>query len=281
MASENIIIVGCGFLGKAAAQLFLAQGKQVLGIVRSAVPSMPSDSSFQIASCDVTDIASVRALAPKVPPSTLMVYTVSSGKGGSEAYAAIYRDGLQCTIEAWQPERTIFVSSTSVYAQTDGTIVTEESPTQPTRETGRLLLEAEAIALASGGLVARFSGIYGPGRSVLLQKFLAGTATLEEGGKRWINQIHRDDGARALWHLGTTPHASGIYNVTDDTPATQHDVYAWMADYYHQLVPPNGPADLNRKRGWTSKRVSNEKLRVLGWTPQFPSYKEALPQLAV
>ena len=241
---------------------------------------MPSESSFQMASCDVTDAGSVRALAPKIPSSSLMIYAVSSGKGDSEAYGAIYRDGLERTIEAWRPAQTIFVSSTSVYAQTDGAIVTEESPTQPTRETGRLLLEAEAIALASGGLVARFSGIYGPGRSVLLQKFLAGTAILEEGGTRWMNQIHRDDGARALLHLATTPQSSGIYNVTDDTPATQQDVYTWIADYYQQPMPPNGPADLNRKRGWTSKKISNARLRSLGWEPQFSSYKEALPQLA-
>jgi nucleoside-diphosphate-sugar epimerase len=171
------------------------------------------------------------------------------------------------------------VSSTSVYGQKDGEIVTESSSAEPDRETGRILLEAEKIALQSGGVVARLSGIYGPGRSMLLRKFLEGTATLENGGGRLINQIHRDDAASALFCLMTHENASGIYNVTDDTPASQREVYAWISEALQKPLPPPGPADLNRKRGWTSKQISNEKLHTLGWAPQFPSYREALPEL--
>ena len=42
----------------------------------------------------------------------------------------------------------LFTSSTSVYAQTDGSVVTEESPAIPDRETGSLLLAAETVTLA-------------------------------------------------------------------------------------------------------------------------------------
>jgi hypothetical protein len=61
--------------------------------------------------------------------------------------------------------------------------------------------------------------------------------------------------------------------------ATQRQVYGWMAEELHQPLPHEGAADLNRKRGWTSKRISNAKLRSTGWIPQFPSYRDALPQL--
>ena len=181
---------------------------------------------------------------------------------------------MENMLQSFRPRRTIFTSSTSVYAQIDGEWVTEDAPADPSRETGRLLLSAEQIALSSGGLVARLSGLYGPGRSVLLRKYLSGQAVLEKGGERWINQIHRDDAASALFHLAKSP--VGIYNVTDNTPATQKTVYQWMADYFGQPMPPEGEPDLNRKRGWTSKRVSNAKLSDLGWQPQFPSYREAL-----
>ena len=46
-----------------------------------------------------------------------------------------------------------------------------------------------------------FLALYGPGRSVLMRKFLAGEAVLEGDGTRWINQIHRDDAARAIVQL--------------------------------------------------------------------------------
>lgn len=275
-----LIIVGCGFLGKAAASLFLSQGYPVTGIVRSLVAeNLPLADSFSLLSCDITDCAQVQALSKKIPSDALLIYSVSSGKQGSDRYAAIYRDGLKRIIELWKPKKVLFASSTSVYSQVHGEIVTESSPAKPERETGLILLEAENITLQSGGLVARLSGIYGPGRSMLLSKFLEGRATLENGGTRLINQIHRDDAAAALFHLITEVTTSGIYNVTDDTPATQYDVYAWIAAALHQPLPPSGPADYDRKRGWTSKRVSNQKLRAAGWTPRFSSYYEALPEL--
>jgi nucleoside-diphosphate-sugar epimerase len=157
--------------------------------------------------------------------------------------------------------------------------VSEESETLPDRETGRILLEAEQVALDAGGSVARLSGIYGPRRSYLLKKFLSGEAVLEEGGHRWMNQIHRDDGAAALLQLGDPDVPAGLYNVTDNTPATQREVYGWMAEFFGKPLPPEGPADLRSKRGWTSKRISNARMQGCGWVPAYPSYRDALPQL--
>jgi len=278
----SIIIVGCGFLGKATAQLFSEHGYRATSIVRSEASQqelLQAHPPFDILACDVTSQEAVKKITPHLQAAALMIYAVSSSRGGAETYAAVYRDGLKNVLAAWRPAHLIFVSSTSVYAQRDGEVVTESSETKPDRATSQILLEAEAIALAAGSSVARLSGIYGPGRSVLLKKFLANEARLEDGGHRFINQIHRDDGAQALYHLATSPITPGIYNVTDNTPATQREVYQWIAEALEKPLPPDGPADLNRKRGWTCKRVSNKKLRETGWSPQFPSYREALPML--
>ena len=115
--------------------------------------------AFEVATCDVTDDESVGALTPRLGNIPLAIYAVSSGKGGAETYAAVYRDGLRRVLEHWSPGRIVFVGSTSVFGQADGSWVTEESPAIPDRETGRILLEAERIALSSGGSVARLSGI--------------------------------------------------------------------------------------------------------------------------
>jgi len=72
---------------------------------------------------------------------------------------------------------------------------------------------------------------------------------------------------------------AGVYNVTDDTPVTQKELYGWIADFLQRPLPPEGTASEYRKRGITSKRISNAKLRLLGWTPRYPSYREALPEL--
>jgi nucleoside-diphosphate-sugar epimerase len=170
----------------------------------------------------------------------------------------------------------LFVSSTSVYAQNDGSWVTEDSPAEPSAPTSRVLREAEEVALNRGGQVARLAGIYGPGRFVLLQKFLDGAAVIEAGGRRHINQIHADDAAGALFHIISRNLPLGIYNVADDSPFTQLACYERLSATLNRPLPPRGPLDTTRKRGVTDKRVSNAKLRSLGWTPAYPSFQVAL-----
>lgn len=277
MDSGRIVIAGCGFLGEAAAGFFLEQGWRVLGLCATEDSAARlADRPFPVAVADISQPIRVPAgwEAPDV-----VVHCASSGRGGADAYRAVYRDGLEQLRDAFSPGRLIFTGSTSVYSQVDGGWVTEASPAEPDRETGRVLLEAEKIAIDAGGVVARLAGIYGPGRSVLLKKFLDGSAVLEAGGHRWINQIHRDDAARALLLLAGHAAAAGVYNVCDDTPTTQREVYGWIAAHLNRSLPPEGPADLNRKRGWTSKRIANARLKALGWTPRYPSYRDALGDL--
>ena len=277
MDSGQIVIAGCGFLGEAAAGFFLEAGWRVLGLCATEESAARlADRPFPVAVVDISK--PIRVPAEWERPD-VVVHCASSGRGGADAYRAVYRDGLEYLREAFSPRRLIFTGSTSVYSQVDGGWVTEDSPAEPDRETGQILLEAEKIALDAGGVVARLAGIYGPGRSVLLKKFLDGSALLEAGGNRWINQIHRDDGALALLRLAQHEAAAGIYNVCDDTPTTQREIYGWIADHLNRPLPPEGPADLNRKRGWTSKRISNARLRSIGWSPRYPSYRDALGDL--
>jgi nucleoside-diphosphate-sugar epimerase len=274
----KVIIAGCGFLGEAAAALFSDAGWSVLGLCAS------QESADRLAgrpyAVEARDISTPQEFAPPWHGADALVHCASSGRSGAEGYRQVYLEGLLNLLAGIQPRRTLFVSSTSVYAQTDGSLVTESSPACPDRETSQILRETEGVAVASGGYVARLSGLYGPGRSVLLRKFLSGEARIEGDGGRWINQIHRDDAAQAIIHLFTRRAEPGIYNVSDDTPATQGEVQGWMAQYLNRPLPPPGEPDFSRKRGWTSKRVSNAKLRATGWFPSYPSFRYALPSLA-
>jgi nucleoside-diphosphate-sugar epimerase len=152
----------------------------------------------------------------------------------------VYRDGLENLIAAFAPKRVIFTGSTSVYDQQNGEVVDENSPTEPLRETARVLLEAEAVALRAGGIVARLGGIYGPGRSMFLRKFAEGSAVLEAGGERFINLIHREDAARALLRLADPAIPSGIYNVCDNHPPTQREIYGWISEFFQKPLPQAG-----------------------------------------
>jgi nucleoside-diphosphate-sugar epimerase len=135
---------------------------------------------------------------------------------------------------------------------------------------------AESSSVESGAIVVRSSGIYGPGRGVLLEKLRRGEAIIEGDGLRWINQIHQRDLVSALLHLIKKGVSGQIYNATDDTPVTYRDYYAWCSDFLGKPMPPHGPVNTERKRGLTHKRVSKAKLRATGWQPHYPSFREGI-----
>ena len=110
--------------------------------------------------------------------------------------------------------------------------MTEETAAEPAVESGRILRETENAVLGAGGCVLRLAGLYGPGRSVLLKRFLLGEARIDVRTQppatpdgRWINQIHRDDAAAAV-ASALENQCAGIFNVADRTPMTQRTVYA-------------------------------------------------------
>ena len=271
----RILIAGCGYVGQATADLFHAAGWTVEGWTRSAESAAKlSAKPYPVYAVDVADRDQVYARAGMLDA---VIHCASSGGGGLDAYRQVYLNGARSLLDRFAGSKVIFTSSTSVYAQRDGSWVTEKSETKPARETGRILLETEQLVLAQGGVVARLAGIYGPGRSALLSKFLAGSAIIDLENDRFINQVHRDDIATALFLLLDRPSpAREIYNVVDDQPILQSECYRWLAAKLNRPIPPMGRSTAAPKRGASNKRVSNARLRHLGWIPRYPTFAEAM-----
>lgn len=265
----NLLIVGNGYLGKAIVKEFIA-GKWQVQVVSQ------SDGENSI-SCDISDRMAVSTL----PTADFIIHCAATSGGDADNYKNLYVNGCSHLAEKFPKIPMLFISSTSVYGQVDGCTVTESSDTFPARETGNLLLDAEKIVLAGDGIVARLTGIYGPGRSMLLQKFIADEARIEEPGTRYLNHIHRDDAARAVFHLANNYalFPGEIFNVADSTPLQQQHCYIKLSELLHRPLPPSGPRNINSKRGWSNKQVSNAKLLQTGWQPQYASFLDALPSL--
>lgn len=271
----RILIAGCGYVGQATADLFHAAGWTVEGWTRSAESAAKlSAKPYPVYAVNVADRDQVYARDGMLDA---VIHCASSGGGGLDAYRQVYLNGARSLLDRFAGSKVIFTSSTSVYAQRDGSWVTEKSETKPGRETGRILLETEQLVLAQGGVVARLAGIYGPGRSALLSKFLAGSAIIDPENDRFINQVHRDDIATALFLLLDRPSpAREIYNVVDDQPILQSECYRWLAAKLNRPIPPMGRSIAAPKRGASNKRVSNARLRHLGWIPRYPTFAEAM-----
>jgi len=272
----RILIAGCGYVGEATADLFHAAGWKVEGWVHSEESAARlSAKPYRVGLIDISQLDQV---AKQREAFDALIHCVSSRGGDADMYRRIYFNGARNLLDSFPAATILFTSSTSVYAQQDGSWVTEESETEPLRETSRVLLETENFILDKGGIVTRLAGIYGPGRSALLSRFLNGTAIIDSDNDRFVNQVHREDIASALFLLlnrEPQPHAQ-IFNVVDDEPTLQSDCYRWLAQRLNRPLPPIGQSQRQRKRGDTNKRVSNSKLRRLGWAPQYPTFADAM-----
>jgi nucleoside-diphosphate-sugar epimerase len=283
----RILIAGCGYVGTAAADLFHAAQWDLEGWTHS--PESAAQLAGKPYAVRAVDIADSEAVQEAAARFDAVVHCASSGGAGVEGYRRVYFEGAKNLLATLRPRIFVYTSSTSVYAQSGREWVDETSAAEPGHETGTILRETEDLVWQNGGLIARLAGIYGPGRSALLRKFLSGGARLDEGGERYLNQVHRDDAAAALVHLvalcNERSSAPSIVNVADDQPITQWEAYSWLAAKFDRPLPAVAARPSERKRGASNKRVSNRKLRALGWEPRFPTFsigmeKSVLPAYA-
>lgn len=259
---KHLLLAGNGFVGRVTAQLFRENGWKVTTLSRSG-------AGDEVA--DISSLESLRELSGRIDSPTHIVHCASASGGGEDAYRAVYLNGVQNLQQVFPSAKLLFTSSTSVYPQVDGSLVTEESPTELDRETGKILLAAEKLVLASGGYVARLAGVYGNGRSYLLRRFIAGEGTMEEDGSRLLNHTHNEDAASGILFLLENDSEAGIYNICDSTPRSQKETYELLSEKFNQAMPASVPRNLQSKRGWSHKAVSNAKIRSLGWQPKYPS----------
>jgi nucleoside-diphosphate-sugar epimerase len=136
--------------------------------------------------------------------------------------------------------------------------------------------EAERVLFSRGSpaTALRLGGIYGPGRTRLVESVRSGRARIAAGPPRWGNRIHRDDAAGALAHLieralGGDALPAVLIGV-DDEPADEAVVLRWIAARLGVPEPPTGEATA---RG-ANKRCSNARLRATGYAFRYPTFRE-------
>lgn len=298
LSAMRVLIVGCGYVGQALGETLARRGDEVFGLRRSPVADAAlRERGIIPVHADLTRPETWTAL-PR--PVQWVVNCAAADRSHSEAYRQLYVEGNRNLVD-WltrsgshaalgsakagdmRLEKFVYTSSTGVYGQDDGSWVTEHRPTTPSGETGRALVAAEQVLLDAArergfpAVILRVAGIYGPGRGYYLRSFLEGSARLEGDGSRFVNMIHRDDLVAAILAALERGQPGAIYNVCDDEPTPQREVYAWLAARLGRPLPPALPEDSEaiRRRSVTNKRVANQRLRAeLCWRPRYPTFRE-------
>jgi nucleoside-diphosphate-sugar epimerase len=279
------LIAGCGYVGKELGRRLVAAGHEVWGFTRTEEPLPEGVRSI------FGDLRN-RSLLDALPPALdRVVFAAAPSEHDEESYRSTYVGGLSALVDALTcggstPGRLVFCSSMSVYSQSDGSLVDEDAATEPARHSGRVMLEAEALALAGPipAVVARIAGIYGPGRDRIVRRVAAEEARIPPGESAFGSLIHRDDCAAALHHLLDLPEPAPVYVVADDEAGTLADRLRCLADLLGVQEPPVGEDPsagpwLQQRAGDRGKRLDNRRLRATGFELSYPSFREGYAAL--
>jgi nucleoside-diphosphate-sugar epimerase len=263
----RILIVGAGDLGQRVARLHRERGDTVIVARRGSV-----DAGLAL------DLAA--PIDPGVLPVDLDLVTVivAPDERTPAAYRALYVDGVARLAEAFfrrgaRPPRAVFVSSTAVYGTAAADWVDEDSDTATPAWNGQILREAEiaAAALAERVTCVRAAGIYGPGRTMLLDK-----VRLQRGSAshRWTHRIHIDDLAAVLPFVADRPGIGPALNAVDVLPVREFEVLDHLAD---QLGLPRLPRADDRDA--PDRRISSRRLQDAGFPYRYPDFRSGYQRL--
>ncbi|MCZ7484397.1 SDR family oxidoreductase [Rhizobium rhizogenes] len=281
----HVMIFGAGYSGKAIANAL----KSAVGTISGTTRSENKFPNLEAAGMTPFLFDGVRFnddLIAAMGNITHLVQSIAPG-GQSDPLLALLGSDLKRFLP--KLEWVAYLSTVGVYGDHDGAWVDEESPCRPVsaRSVERVAAEAAWTAAAEKANVPlvtlRLSGIYGPGRNAFMN-FEKGTARRLVKKDQVFNRIRVEDIGAALAFLASR-NERGIFNVTDDDPCPPQDVVSFAATLMGVEPPPEQAfetADLTpmaRSFYGENKRVSNAKIRSLGFNFDFPEYKISLTQL--
>lgn len=274
------LIVGCGYLGLRVAQRWVAQGDQVLALTRS------ESRISQLAELGVTaivgDVTQPETLV--VPPVDTVLHAVGYDRSAAPSKREVYVGGLANLLAAigGRCGRFLHVSSTSVYAQQNGEIIDEQSPCEPSDESGCICRDAEQLVTGAGSQmpfnILRLSGIYGPNRLLSRIDMLKTGQLLPGLPDAWLNLVHVDDAAAAVVACADRGQPGATYLVSDDQPILRREYYGLLARLVGAGEPRFDVDAVARHMRGINKRCNNRKLREeLQVELQFPTIDSGLP----
>jgi nucleoside-diphosphate-sugar epimerase len=283
----HVLVAGCGWLGAEVARALRARGDRVTGVRRSVAGAAAlAPLGVEPLALDLADPRSARAL----PEDADAIVSCVAADGDDEAaYRRAYVDANRVLLAAaTRPGLRAFVytGSTGVFGQSDGGDVDETTEPAPAGPTARVLVEAERAFLeaAAAGIetrIVRLSGLYGPGRTGVVDRVREGKLALGPGDDAWTNWCHRDDAVALVTAALDRGRPGAVYHGTDALPARRRDVVRWISERLGIEPPARGESGaIDPGRRGANRRVIGERTRdELGLVLRFPSFREGLAPL--
>lgn len=227
---QTIAIIGLGWLGKP-----LYQRLSLLGFtVKGAVTTTAKASKLQAAGMDAYPVHVTEEGVLGNPEGflknvhTLIIMIPPGLRRNSGADYVLKMSHLITAIQQSEVTQLIYVSSTSVYSDTQGNVTEKDLP-QPDTEAGRQLYQVEQLFFNIPGItttILRFGGLIGGNRMPV--RYLAGRTDLSDG-EAPVNLIHRDDCLSIISGIILQSHYGHIINAVHPQHPTKKDYYTTQA----------------------------------------------------
>jgi nucleoside-diphosphate-sugar epimerase len=279
------LVFGGGYLGLRVARQWRQAGRDVAVVTRSRKRALELEAAgFRPVVADITEQESLAAIDSMSQIATVL-FAIGFDAAAGKSRRQVHIDGLQNVTRALPAtvRRFIYISTTSVYGQHDGSWVDEDSPCAPVGESGAVFVEAEKIVqsswLSDRSFILRMAGLYGPGRIPNRGGLIAGKP-FSVSPDAYLNLIHVDDAACVVQSIDEHAMPPRTYLVSDGHPVIRRDYYAEAARLLGAPSPmfdDQSPRPPLTSRGATNKRINTA--RLLAEIPiaiQFPTYREGL-----
>ncbi|MDB5083201.1 MAG: NAD-dependent epimerase/dehydratase family protein [Bacilli bacterium] len=284
----RVFIAGAsGVLGRDVIPLLRNQGHDVIALVRNqeaaalvrgfgAEPLMVDLlelDSFQqlVPKCDV-----VMHLATKIPLSP-------KGPADWQTNDLIRTKGTEHLLEvARKSHATYYVQQSIVFPYGDhgDQWITEEVPFSSSLAAQLYsAVEMEQKVRSQSEIpyvILRGGSFYGQGTGTpeqWIDRAKMGQLQVQGNGQHFVSLIHVLDMARAIVAAVNKQPFNRIYNVVDDEPVRQRELFEYISSEFGERGLKRDEQIVNPP----SIRCSNQLIKQeLGWAPQYPSYREAL-----
>jgi nucleoside-diphosphate-sugar epimerase len=282
---QTKLIIGCGYLGRRVAQRWLEQGNRVIGVARREQSAAELvELGIEPIVADITRSKSLEVL----PEADTVLYCVGHDPSAGDSLVGTVVNSLQAVLDviATKLRRFIYTSSTSVYGQTDGRWVDEDSPCTPIGDSAQAVLAAEKCiashAIAQRSIVLRLAGLYGTDR-ILRRVAQLASGPPPSPSETYLNLIHVDDAAAAISTADEQVTPPALYNVSDGTPIQRQQYFASLLELHKSLQLSQSDvakSTASPPRASSNKRVNNRRLLdELGFRPIYPTFHAFLQVL--
>lgn len=174
------------------------------------------------------------------------------------------------------PQQFIYISTSGVYGDCNGSLVPETHPARPQTARARRRADAEKRLREWGrrsGVrvsILRAPGIYAADR-LPLARLERGMPALKSEDDAYVNHVHADDLARMVIATLRHAHSGRMYNAADDEPQKMGDYFDLIADRFGlprpmrvarleavRVIPENLLSFMNESRRLTNRRIKQE-----------------------